>query len=92
MNLSEEVNKFLLKKEDILVARTGATYGKTAIFASYLIRINVNKTLVLPKYYWYFTQSDYYWKQAKKLAGGTGQPQFNANVIPKKYRFLFLLF
>ena len=47
--------KFLLEKGDILFARTGATTGKsflieecpTAVFASYLIRLRVNK-LVSP--------------------------------------------
>ena len=48
ININNENKKYLLNYEDILVARTGATYGKTliyenyepAIFASYLIRIN----------------------------------------------------
>lgn len=92
-DLSESNERYLLKNNDILVARTGATFGKTAIyqkkdkekaiFASYLIRINLDPNLMLPKYYWFFAQSNYYWLQAKNLISGTGQPQFNANALEK---------
>lgn len=89
INLSLESKKYLLKKDDILVARTGATFGKTliynndetAVFASFLIRINLDKTKVLPKYYWAFAQSDVYWNQANNLMTGGGQPQFNGNAL-----------
>lgn len=89
IDLNNESKKYLLSKEDIIVARTGATYGKTvlfleeydAVFASFLIRINLNKDIILPKYYWIFAQSSNYWSQAKSLVSGGGQPQFNSNVI-----------
>lgn len=89
INMSKEAEKFILKKDDILVARTGATFGKTliyenkekAVFASFLIRINLNKIKVLPKYYWAFAQSDVYWNQARNLMTGGGQPQFNGNAL-----------
>ncbi|MGN0163858.1 MAG: N-6 DNA methylase [Candidatus Ornithomonoglobus sp.] len=88
INITDDNKKYLLNKDDILVARIGATYGKTAIFdgeeqsifASYLIRLRFNE-MVLPKYYFYYAQSDSYWKQAKDLVTGAGQPQFNANTI-----------
>ena len=89
VDLNKEESRFILKVNDILVSRTGATYGKTtiferkekAVFASYLIKIIFDQAVMLPKYYWYFSQSSYYWEQAKKLVSGTGQPQFNANVL-----------
>lgn len=89
ISLSKDAQKFILKEGDILVARTGATYGKTlliekielAVFASFLIRINVDKTKMLPKYYWVFAQSDVYWRQASNLMTGGGQPQFNGNAL-----------
>ncbi len=89
IDLTEESEKFTLNYGDILVARTGATYGKTAIFkydnkaifASYLIRITFKSNNILPEYYQCFTQTENYWSQARDLVGGTGQPQFNANVI-----------
>ena len=49
----------------------------------YLIRITLDTTKIIPSYYWIFAQSDAYWRQAISLVGGTGQPQFNANVIKR---------
>ena len=89
VTLTNEMRESLLAKGDILVARTGATYGKTllfeedfpAIFASYLIRLRFSPDVVHPRYYWVFAQSDAYWNQAKALVTGGGQPQFNGNVL-----------
>ena len=88
VSANSENEKFQLSKGDVLVARIGATYGKTfiyedntrAIFASYLIRLRFDKS-VLPKYFFYFAQSNDYWEQAQNLVTGAGQPQFNANVL-----------
>ena len=89
ISLSTDNKKYLLKKGDLLVARTGATFGKTAffdkkysaIFASYLIRLNLINTDIFPKYYWFFSQSKLYWNQAYNFVAGGTQPQFNSNVI-----------
>lgn len=89
INLTRESKKYLLKKGDLLVARTGATFGKTllfqssvsSVFASFLIRLSFPKELILPEYYWFFAQSDLYWKQANLLMSGGGQPQFNGGAI-----------
>jgi restriction endonuclease S subunit len=91
INLTKESKPYLLNKNDLLVARTGATFGKTvlfqesypAIFASYLIRLNFELNKILPNYYWAFAQSVNYWSQANSLMTGGGQQQFNANVIKK---------
>ena len=91
VNLSKESEQYLLHNGDILIARTGATYGKTlffedkerSIFASFLIRLNFDKKQIINKYFWTFSRSEDYWNQAKKLVSGGGQPQFNANVITK---------
>ena len=91
IDINENNKEYLLEKDDILMARTGATYGKTvkfsedysAIYASFLIKILLEKELILPSYYWHFTQSSFYWKQANFLVTGGGQPQFNANVLSK---------
>nr|WP_172575343.1 restriction endonuclease subunit S [endosymbiont GvMRE of Glomus versiforme] len=85
---SKDKEKYLLKENNIIMARIGSV-GKTAlfesnekaIFASYLIRINLNKEIILPKYYWYFTKSQEYWEQVEELVKGTIQPQFNANSL-----------
>jgi type I restriction enzyme M protein len=89
INLTKDSEPYLLSKEDILIARTGATYGKVlyfdnqiqSVFASYLIRLNFDKKRIISKYFWVFSRSDNYWNQAKALVTGGGQPQFNANVI-----------
>jgi restriction endonuclease S subunit len=52
-----------------------------AVFASYLIRLRFKKNHVLPRFYWIFAQSDFYWNQAKSLVTGGGQPQFNGNAL-----------
>lgn len=91
INLSEESKPYLLQKGDVVVARTGATYGKTlyfdedyqAVFAGYLIRINFDPERVLNKYYWCFAQSEDYNRQKANLVSGSGQPQFNAKAIQK---------
>lgn len=89
IRLSAEAKKYLLKKGDLVVARTGATYGKTlyfdsdqpSVYASFLIRLEFDPTVINNRYYWYFSQSETYWNQAKKLVSGGGQPQFNAKAI-----------
>lgn len=83
-----ESRKYILQKSDVLVARTGATYGKTlyfdsderSAFAGFLIRFDF-KDIVLPKFFWCFAQSEDYWNQARSLMTGGGQPQFNANTV-----------
>jgi len=79
----------LVERGDLLVARTGASFGKTvliaentpAVFASFLIRIKVNEEMLRPDFYWHFAQSTSYWRQAEKLVSRGGQPQFNAKVL-----------
>jgi type I restriction enzyme M protein len=82
---------YLLKKGDLVVARTGATYGKClyfddqnnvpSVYASYLIKLNLNNKKILNRFYWVFTQSYFYDIQKQKLVTGGAQPQFNANVM-----------
>ncbi|WCE51567.1 restriction endonuclease subunit S (plasmid) [Escherichia coli] len=89
VELNEENEKYTLDKNDLLMARTGATFGKTmifeedypAVYAGFLIKLNLNETTINAKYYWHFAQSDFFWEQANKLVSGGGQPQFNANAL-----------
>ncbi|HEV2802439.1 MAG TPA: N-6 DNA methylase [Pyrinomonadaceae bacterium] len=91
VQLTAEAQKYLLKKGDLLVARTGGTYGKTlffeedypAVFASFLIRLHLDNSKILNKYYWAFTLSDHYLIQKEQLVSGGGQPQFNANALSR---------
>ena len=55
IDLTEDNKKYLLKKGDLLLARTGATYGRTlyvpddspAIYASFLIKIILDNSKIL---------------------------------------------
>ena len=95
VSASQKSEKYLLHNGDIVVARTGATFGKVlffddeenAVFASYLIRINFNEK-ILPKLFWYFAKTPQYWDQANALAGGAAQPQFNGNAL-KRVKFSY---
>ncbi len=62
---------YLLEKDDILFARSGATVGKTfryqkewgvACFAGYLIRFSADTTQVASEFVDYFTSSRPYWE------------------------------
>ena len=92
IDISKQSEKYILQKNDILIARTGATFGKTAlfdkrykaVFASYLIRLRFSgKYKILPKYYLVFSQSEKYWNQACNLVTGGAQQQFNGKAIKK---------
>lgn len=72
------LNKYRLEPGDVLFARIGATTGKTflvsecpeAIFASYLIRVRVNTSRIIPEYLFYFTHGNVYWSQINAVKGG----------------------
>lgn len=89
INSNSESDAYILNKNDIIVARTGATYGKTAlyksdekaVYASFLIKLDFDKAKVYNPYYWAFAQSQDYINQAAQLVSGVAQPQFNANAI-----------
>ncbi len=91
ITLSDESKKYLLKVGDLLVARTGATFGKTLIitssgkyvYASFLIKITLDSNLIGNKFYWHFSKSKFYWKQALKLVSASSQPQFNTGALKK---------
>jgi len=84
-------SEYVVRPGDLLMARTGATYGKTmlvgsdgpAVYASFLIRIRFKESQMLPEFYWHFAQSAAYWYQANALVSTAGQPQFNANALKR---------
>lgn len=88
ISLTEESRNYLVRHGDLLMARTGATYGKTlfidtdeaSAYASFLIKITPSEKLN-SRYYWHFSKSTLYWKQANNLVSKAGQPQFNANSL-----------
>ncbi len=68
----EKAQNYLLQKDDILLARSGATVGKsfinkeevTSAFAGYLIKVKINKNIIIPDLVYYYTLSSMYsgWK------------------------------
>lgn len=87
--LTDGAEKYLLTKGSLVVARTGATYGKTlyfdsdepAVYASFLIKIDFDNNQVLNRYYWHFTKTALYWEQANKYVKVGGQQQFNSPAL-----------
>lgn len=86
--------KYGLQDGDIVVARIGATTGKSFIFrgsvdtlfASYLIRIRTKESL-LPEFLHYFFDTRVYWNQIQKskggrLKGGISIPSLRNLVVP----------
>ncbi|ELY3837063.1 restriction endonuclease subunit S [Cronobacter turicensis] len=90
-------SKFFLNDNDFLIARSGNTVGKTllykkafgdAVFAGYLIRVQLNSQLVLPEFFQIFTLSNAYANWLSGAARGGAQPNINAKQIedmPFKY-------
>ena len=81
--------KYLLQSGDIVFARTGATTGKSylvekpedAVFASYLIRVSVDRERLDPRYVMHYFQSAAYWKQISTGISGSAQGGFNATKL-----------
>lgn len=81
-----KLSSSVLNNNDILIARTGGTIGKsfivknvecTAVFASYLIRVKP-LAILNSDYLKLFLESPLYWIQLQEKAKGTGQPNVNA--------------
>ena len=84
-----EKRKYELGGNEILIARTGGTIGKSfmvkempvqAVFASYLIRI-VPLKLTNADFLKLFLESPLYWNQLEEKSMGTGQPNVNATSL-----------
>ncbi|MCC3831384.1 restriction endonuclease subunit S [Vibrio parahaemolyticus] len=85
----EKAKSYLLENDDILIARTGGTIGKSylvenidlqAVFASYLIRVKRVQAVYAP-FTKVFLVSQLYWKQLIENSAGTGQPNVNATAL-----------
>lgn len=85
----DKAKDFLLENDDILIARTGGTIGKSylvenidveAVFASYLIRVK-RIDGVYSSFIKTFLGSQVYWHQLYANSMGTGQPNVNATAL-----------
>ena len=81
--------KYILKENDLLIARSGNTVGKSYLhevkyapydcfYAGYLIRFRLRTSDVLPDYVFAFTQLPYYRKWVEAIRRPAGQPNINA--------------
>lgn len=87
-------SKYILKNNDILIARSGNTVGKsyihktetvneTCFFAGYLIRFVIDSNLILPDYVFIFTKLSVFANWVKVTQRVTGQPNINAEEYSK---------
>ena len=83
----EKRKKFKLEENDILVARIGATTGKSflirkcpeAVFASYLIRLRAKS--IDPEFLYYYLNSENYWRQINANKGDKLKGGVNASIL-----------
>lgn len=80
--------KYYLDKDDIVLARTGASTGKSflnlgehgkLVFAGFLIRIKPNQELLLSSFLKGYISTNAYWKWVKLTSMRSGQPGINGN-------------
>lgn len=85
-------DSFLLKDGDILIARSGNTVGKTFLyrkgnvgyectFASYLIRLRLDTTKVIPEYFLVYSFLQPYHDWIKSTQRAAAQPNINSAEI-----------
>ena len=85
----KELKSYRLNVNDILIARTGGTIGKSfcvlddppvSVFASYLIRVVLMDPIIC-SYLGLFLDAPCYWKQLTEKSAGTGQPNVNGQSL-----------
>ncbi len=86
-----DIETYLLRKNDILFARTGGTVGKSflvkevpyeSVYAGYLIRTRYS-SLLCPEYMKHFMESQLYWEQLRNGTIATAQPNCNGQTLSK---------
>lgn len=86
-----DFERYRLKYNDIVIARTGATSGYNklfvksidAVYASYLIRFRINEEKANARYVYYYLQSSAYKGFIKNYISGAAQPGINATILSK---------
>lgn len=89
----KDIQTYSLNNNDILIARTGGTIGKSyivknlnvvSLFASYLIRV-IPSSQIDADFLKLFIESPLYWKQLYDAAWGAGQPNVNGTSLSKLF-------
>ncbi len=82
---ANDVEAYLLQEGDIVLARTGASVGKSyfydandgrVVFAGFLIRVQLKDT-VCPRFIFTCTQTENYYKYIRMVSQRSGQPGVN---------------
>ena len=85
-----DINKYILEENDIVVARTGNSTGRTYFhekkngilaFAGFLIKYGLDNNKVNPKYLKYYTISSEYKQWVKNLSVGSTRGNINAQTF-----------
>ncbi|MFH8119679.1 MAG: restriction endonuclease subunit S [Candidatus Aenigmatarchaeota archaeon] len=82
----ETFKKYELKENDILIARSGSVgrvylhkdFDKPCVFASYLIRFDLNQNIILPKFFFYYSFTTFYRNFIAETFKIVAQPNINA--------------
>lgn len=79
--------KYLLKDDDIVLARTGASVGKAyrhkekqygeLVFAGFLIRFRLNQEKLSSSFFHFYLQTNKYWNWVRIMSQRSGQPGIN---------------
>jgi len=81
-------DNYILKENDIVFARTGATVGKTylydpndgkLIYAGFLIKVSPNKNKLNSYFLKSYTETSIYWNWVNVFSQRSGQPGINGN-------------
>ena len=87
INIYTDWKHYLLRKNDIVFARTGNSTGRNyfcknisrnIVFAGFLIKFTIDSELVIPQYVGYYCQSQTYWNSVKSLFTGSTRANINA--------------
>jgi type I restriction enzyme S subunit len=85
-----DLKQYELSEGDILIARSGATAGKSylhrtngedGVFAGYLIRFKIDQKKALPAFIFRFLQTKDYWRQLGSHKRAVAQPNVNAKQL-----------
>ena len=85
----DNAEKYLLKKNDIVFARTGNSTGRSyfyedkhglLVFAGFLIKFNIDENKVNPRYIKYYTLTNEYKNWVNSFATGSTRKNINANM------------
>ena len=83
------LEKYRLSENDVVVARSGSvgrmaiweSGDEEAVFASYLVRLQIDDSALLPRYLFHFSLTAAYWEQVRNLTVTVAQPNLNAEKI-----------